>query len=154
MSSEPPHGDETLVDLTAEIVAAYVQRNPVSPDDLIKVIAYVHQGLTSAISAPVLAEGPVPAVPVKRAVTASAIICLEDGKAFKSLKRHLRTHHDMTPDQYREKWNLPPGFPMVAQEYSSRRSLLAKAAGLGRSRTSKARMAEPAKRRGGPPSSV
>ena len=115
MSSEPPHGDETLVDLTAEIVAAYVQRNPVSPDDLIKVIAYVHQGLVSAISAPVLAERPVPAVPVKRAVTASAIICLEDGKAFKSLKRHLRTHHDMTPDQYREKWNLPPGWGEAEQ---------------------------------------
>jgi predicted transcriptional regulator len=147
VSNEPPHGDATLIDHTAEIVAAYVQRNPVSPADLIKVISLVHRGLMSAASPPALIQKPVPAVPVKQAVTASAIICLEDGKGFKSLKRHLRTHHDMTPEQYREKWKLPPSFPMVAQEYSSRRSLLAKGIGLGRSRAGKARSTKPAKGR-------
>ncbi|MEO7221166.1 MAG: MucR family transcriptional regulator [Devosia sp.] len=123
---------------TAEIVAAYVQHNSLSASDLPALIVGVHRALLSLGQSQTEARQPVPpAVPIKRAVTPSAVICLEDGKSFKSLKRHLRTHHNLSPEQYREKWGLPSDFPMVAPAYAQRRSELAKASGLGHSRKAK-----------------
>lgn len=126
--------DNDLIDLSTEIVSAYVSHNALSVTDLPKLIADVHSALrglrTSGTSEPT--EELKPAVPVKKSVAADYIICLEDGKKFKSLKRHLRTHYDMSPEEYREKWGLPPDYPMVAPNYSATRSRLAKDNGLGR----------------------
>lgn len=126
--------DNDLIDLSTEIVSAYVSHNALSVTDLPKLIADVHMALrglrTSGSAEP--AEELKPAVPVKKSVAADYIICLEDGKKFKSLKRHLRTHYDMSPEEYREKWGLPPDYPMVAPNYSATRSRLAKDNGLGR----------------------
>jgi len=132
--------------IAAEIIAAYVSNNSVASTDLPKLIGEVHaalQRLTSgeAAVAPV-AEKLVPAVPVKKSVTPDFIICLEDGKKFKSLKRHLRTSYDLSPEAYREKWSLPSDYPMVAPAYAAQRSALAKHMGLGQAR----RRAAPAKR--------
>ena len=122
-----------LVELTAEIVAAYVGNNPVSSTDLSNVINDVHKALTSAVSDAEKPEKPElkPAIAVRRSVTPDYIICLEDGKRFKSLKRHLRTHYNLSPDEYREKWGLPRDYPMVAPNYAEARSKLAKKMGLG-----------------------
>ncbi len=127
-------GDNDLIDLSTEIVSAYVSHNALSISDLPKLIADVHLALKSlrSGSAPEPVEELKPAVPVKKSVSAEYIICLEDGKKFKSLKRHLKTHFDMTPDQYRERWGLPADYPMVAPSYSATRSRLAKDNGLGR----------------------
>ena len=126
--------DNDLIDLSTEIVSAYVSHNALSVADLPKLIADVHLALrglrTSGTSVPT--EELKPAVPVKKSVAADYIICLEDGKKFKSLKRHLRTHYDMSPEEYREKWGLPADYPMVAPNYSATRSRLAKDNGLGR----------------------
>lgn len=123
-----------LVELSTEIVCAYVSHNALSPTDLPKLIAEVHSALKgldhSAVAEPV--EERKPAVPVKKSVSSDFIICLEDGKKFKSLKRHLRTHYDLSPEDYREKWGLPSDYPMVAPNYSATRSRLAKVNGLGR----------------------
>ena len=125
-----------IVELTADIVAAYVGNNAVPSADLPSLINDVHRALAGAVSG--AADKPAveakPAVPVRRSVTDEYIICLEDGKKFKSLKRHLRTHYDLTPEQYREKWNLPADYPMVAPEYAKARSELAKKMGLGQRR--------------------
>jgi predicted transcriptional regulator len=128
-------GHETnIVSLTTEIVAAYVSHNAISGENLGNFIVSVHEALNKAMNRGV--EKPkeelVPAVPVKKSVTADYIICLEDGKKFKSLKRHLRTHYDMSPEQYREKWGLSHDYPMVAPMYAAARSQLAKTMGLGR----------------------
>lgn len=122
-----------LVGLTAEIVSAYVSNNTINPSELPGLIQNVHQALTrvSSNSAPAEREELKPAIPIKRSVTPDYIICLEDGKKFKSLKRHLRTHYNLTPEEYREKWGLPPDYPMVAPNYSAARSALAKKMGLG-----------------------
>jgi len=122
-----------LVELTAEIVAAYVGNNPVSSTDLSSVISDVHKALTSAVSDAERPEKPElkPAIAVRRSVTPDYIICLEDGKRFKSLKRHLRTHYNLSPEEYREKWDLPRDYPMVAPNYAEARSKLAKKMGLG-----------------------
>lgn len=122
-----------LVELTAEIVASYVSNNPVSTSDLPGVIAEVHKALSGAVSEAEKPESPElkPAVSVRRSVTPDYIICLEDGKRFKSLKRHLRTHYNLSPDEYRDKWNLPRDYPMVAPNYAEARSQLAKKMGLG-----------------------
>lgn len=122
-----------LVELTAEIVAAYVGNNPVSSSDLPGVINEVHKALATAVTEAEKPETPElkPAVSVRRSVTPDYIICLEDGKKFKSLKRHLRTHYNLSPDEYREKWNLPRDYPMVAPNYAEARSQLAKKMGLG-----------------------
>ncbi len=127
-------GDNDLIDLSTEIVSAYVSHNALSVADLPKLIADVHTALRAlrSGSAPEPVEELKPAVPVKRSVATDYIICLEDGKKFKSLKRHLKTHYDMTPEQYREKWSLPADYPMVAPSYSATRSRLAKDNGLGR----------------------
>ena len=126
--------DNDLIDLSTEIVSAYVSHNALSVTDLPKLISDVHSALKGlrTVGAPVMAEELKPAVPVKKSVAADYIICLEDGKKFKSLKRHLRTHYDMSPEEYREKWGLPADYPMVAPNYSATRSRLAKDNGLGR----------------------
>ena len=125
-----------FIELAADIVSAYVSNNSVAASDLPGLINEVHgalQRITSGIQE-VPAEAPKPAVPVKKSVTADYIICLEDGKKFKSLKRHLRTQYNMTPEQYREKWGLPADYPMVAPNYAVARSQLAKKMGLGQQR--------------------
>jgi predicted transcriptional regulator len=126
--------EQELIELSTEIVAAYVSHNALSPSDLPKLIMEVHGALRSLSTneAPVLLEELKPAVPVKKSVASDYIICLEDGKKFKSLKRHLRTHYNLSPEEYREKWGLPPDYPMVAPNYSATRSKLAKDNGLGR----------------------
>lgn len=119
------------LELTTEIVAAYVSNNPVQSSELSNLIRSVHdtlQGLSSPV--PEASEAK-PAIPVKKSVTDDYIICLEDGKKFKSLKRHLRAKYDMTPEDYREKWGLPYDYPMVAPSYARKRSKLAKQMGLG-----------------------
>jgi predicted transcriptional regulator len=126
----------TFIELTAEIVSAYVSNNPVPAGDLSALINQVHSALTRVCGGQhdLAAEPPKPAIPVKKSVAPDYIICLEDGKKFKSLKRHLRTHYKMTPEQYREKWGLGPDYPMVAPNYAAARSHLAKQMGLGHQR--------------------
>jgi len=125
-----------FIELTADIVSAYVSNNSVSAGDIPNLINQVHSALIRVSSGQ--AEAPVeplrPAVPVKRSITPDYIVCLEDGKKFKSLKRHLRTQYEITPEQYREKWGLPPDYPMVAPNYAAARSQLAKQMGLGQQR--------------------
>ncbi len=126
-----------LTDLAAEIVAAYVAGNEVAPQDLPALIRTVHGALreiSGATPAPSPTVAQDPAVPIKKSISADYIVCLEDGKKFKSLKRHLRTRYSMTPDQYRAKWGLPHDYPMVAPNYAKERSNLAKRMGLGLSR--------------------
>lgn len=122
-----------LVELTAEIVSAYVGNNPISSTDLPSVINEVHRALSSAVTEAEKPETPElkPAVSIRRSVSPDYIICLEDGKKFKSLKRHLRTHYNLSPDEYRDKWSLPRDYPMVAPNYAEARSQLAKKMGLG-----------------------
>ena len=126
-------GIESCLALTADIVAAYVGHNSVSPSDIPALIQHVHAALSRIAggSGEIVAEAPKPAVSPKRSVTPEYIVCLEDGKKFKSLKRHLRTQYKMTPEQYREKWGLPADYPMVAPNYAVARSQLAKQMGLG-----------------------
>ncbi|WP_321505190.1 MucR family transcriptional regulator [Breoghania sp.] len=128
--------DDNLIDLTADIVSAYVSNNTVPATDLPQLINEVYGALqktSGAVTEPE-PEPLKPAVPIKKSVTPDYIICLEDGKQFKSLKRHLRTHYDMTPEEYREKWGLPSDYPMVAPNYAAARSDLAKKMGLGQQR--------------------
>ena len=124
------------IELAADIVSAYVSNNSVPSGDLPALINDIHGALVKvaggAVEAP--AEAPKPAIAVKKSVTPDYIICLEDGKKFKSLKRHLRTQYNMTPEQYREKWGLPADYPMVAPNYAKARSELAKEMGLGQQR--------------------
>lgn len=126
-----------MIELAARIVAAYVGNNPVPAGDLPKLIADVHKALEqTATGTPAkdeLADAK-PAINVKKSITPDYLICLEDGKKFKSLKRHLRTHFNLSPEQYREKWGLPADYPMVAPNYASARSSLAKSMGLGQRR--------------------
>ncbi|MCA0402034.1 MAG: MucR family transcriptional regulator [Proteobacteria bacterium] len=128
------HGD--LIELAAEIVSAYVSNNSVPASDLPALINEVFTALTRVGSVqPEVASEPLkPAVSVKKSVHTDYIICLEDGKKFKSLKRHLRTQYNMSPEQYREKWGLPADYPMVAPNYAAARSRLAKEMGLGQQR--------------------
>jgi predicted transcriptional regulator len=128
------------IELAADIISAYVRKNAVRPADIPGLIAEVHGALVriSAGADPVLAETPKPAVPIKKSVFPDFIVCLDDGKKFKSLKRHLRTAYDMTPEQYREKWGLASDYPMVAPNYASQRSALAKSMGLGQQSKGKA----------------
>ncbi len=135
---------DELVQLTADIVSAYVSNNSVPSGDLPGLISEVHTALikvgNGAIELP--AEAPKPAVPLKKSVTPDYIICLEDGKKFKSLKRHLRTHYNLSPEEYREKWGLPADYPMVAPNYAEQRRTLAKKIGLGTKRRRTGRAAK------------
>ncbi|TYC61912.1 MucR family transcriptional regulator [Rhodobacterales bacterium] len=135
--------DADFIELTADIVSAYVANNTIASQELPDLIATVHSALTTTVQK---AQEPevvelVPAVPVKKSVGEDFIICLEDGKKFKSLKRHLRTHYDLTPEEYRAKWNLPADYPMVAPSYAASRSELAKKMGLGQQRAQQTRKA-------------
>ena len=127
--------EANLLEVTSRIVTAHVSNNTVAPADLPRLIITVHQALTD------LGEKPLsPAVPIKKSVRPDYIICLDDGKKFKMLKRHLRTTYNMSPEEYRAKWNLPSDYPMVAPKYSEQRSELAKKIGLGRMRGRKSRV--------------
>ena len=129
-------GNGNFIELTAEIVSAYVSNNPVPAADMPGLINQVHAALmrVSGGHADTQPEPLKPAVSVKKSITPDHIVCLEDGKKFKSLKRHLRTQYNMTPEQYREKWTLPADYPMVAPNYAAARSQLAKQMGLGQQR--------------------
>lgn len=130
-------GQQLLVELTADIVAAYVSHHVVPVGDLTNLIADIHQALSNTSSpAPVVAvvEKPKPAVAVRKSVQDDHIVCLECGGSFKSLKRHLMTHHSLGPEEYREKWDLATDYPMVAPAYAEARSRLAKEMGLGQRR--------------------
>ena len=123
------------MELTAQVVVAYVSNNSLPAADLPATIATIHAALGQSHAAPAtepVPEKPEPAVPIKRSVTDDHIVCLEDGKTFKSLKRHIMTNHELTPDEYRERWGLKPDYPMVAPGYAAERSRLAKSLGLGR----------------------
>jgi predicted transcriptional regulator len=128
--------EHSLLELTAQIVAAYIGNNSVPSGEIANLIGQVHTALKRVVGAPAAAPADVakPAVPVRRSIASDYIVCLEDGKKFKSLRRHLRTQYDMTPEQYREKWSLPPDYPMVAPNYAAARSQLAKQMGLGQQR--------------------
>jgi predicted transcriptional regulator len=127
---------DSFIALTANIVSAYVSNNTVPAAEIPALISQVHSALSRVSSHQnvTFVEPLKPAVPVKKSITPEHIVCLEDGKKFKSLKRHLRTQYNMTPEQYREKWNLPPDYPMVAPNYAAARSKLAKQMGLGQQR--------------------
>ena len=129
--SEEISRDELLV-LTADIVSSYVSNNTLAADDIPNVIDQVYRGLSNVMTESALAaDRPQPAVPIKRSITPDYIICLEDGKKLKMLKRHLKTAYNMTPEEYRERWGLPADYPMVAPSYAEKRSKLAKDIGLG-----------------------
>lgn len=127
-----------FVGLTTEIVSAYVSNNPVPPAELTHLIERIHTALvqvvSGAIEVPVPAGPSQPAVPIKKSITPDYLICLEDGRTFKSLKRHLRAKYNLSPEQYRTKWGLASDYPMVAPNYAKARSDLAKAIGLGQPR--------------------
>ena len=133
--------NSSFIELAADIVSAYVSNNSVAASDLPSLIGDVHGALlrVSTGVTEVPAEAPKPAVSVKKSVTPDHIICLEDGKKFKSLKRHLRTQYNMSPEEYREKWGLPSDYPMVAPNYAAARSNLAKQMGLGQQRRRRGR---------------
>ena len=135
MATDTPTSGSELVSLTAELVSAYVGHNAVQQGDLPKLIASVHAslGALGSQAAPAQAERPVPPVPVKKSITPDHLISLEDGRKYKSLKRHL-AGRGLTPEEYRRKWGLAGDYPMVAPNYAKQRSDLAKAAGLGRKR--------------------
>lgn len=125
--------NETLITLTSDIVAAHVSNNSVSADELSTLISSVYGALAGlGAPAPVVEAPPEPAVSIRSSVKPDHIVCLEDGKKLKMLKRHLMTHYNLTPDQYRARWNLPADYPMVAPNYAEKRRELAKKIGLGR----------------------
>ena len=124
---------DDLISLTSDIICAYVSNNAVSSSELPGIIGEIHEALSRASqrTGTIEREELKPAVALKKSVTPDYIICLEDGKKFKSLKRHLRTHYNLSPEEYREKWGLPHDYPMVAPNYAAARSQLAKQMGLG-----------------------
>ena len=132
---DTPHNElsDTLITLTSDIVAAHVSNNSVSVGDLPALISNVYGALAGlGQAAPVAEAPPEPAVSVRSSVKPDHIVCLEDGKKLKMLKRHLMTHYNLTPEQYRARWNLPADYPMVAPNYAEKRRELAKKIGLGR----------------------
>ena len=134
--------DDTLITLTADIVAAHVSNNSVAVNDLPQLIGNVHGALAGLSGSGAAVEVKLePKVPIRSSVKPDFIVCLEDGKKLKMLKRHLMTHYQMTPDQYRSKWGLASDYPMVAPNYAEQRRALAKAIGLGtkRRKTGKAK---------------
>ncbi|HEX8446241.1 MAG TPA: MucR family transcriptional regulator [Sphingomonas sp.] len=153
MTTEP---DETILALTADIVAAHVGNNIVAIEDLPMLIKQVHAALATAGDPVVQPEAePQPAVPIRGSVKPDYIICLEDGKKLKMLRRYLRTRFDMSPEQYRAKWKLPETYPMVAPNYTEQRRALANAIGLGRKPAAPAPTPAPApKKRGRKPATA
>ncbi|GJD64823.1 MucR family transcriptional regulator [Methylobacterium frigidaeris] len=138
MSADEQAPTSQLIDLSADIVSAYVSKNSVPVGELANLIAAVHASLERVAAPPAPEpEKPTPPVPIRKTVTPEHIISLEDGKPYKSLKRHLTTR-GLTPDQYRQKWGLPPDYPMVAATYAAQRSELAKTLGLGQIRRDRA----------------
>jgi len=132
---EDQGAEDTLLTLTADIVAAHVSNNSVAVNDLPNLIQNVHgalTGISGRSSAP--EPKPEPKVPIRSSIKPDYIVCLEDGKRLKMLKRHLMTHYNLTPDQYRQKWGLSPDYPMVAPNYAEQRRTLAKSIGLGTKR--------------------
>jgi predicted transcriptional regulator len=129
MTDHPQQAD--VLGLTAQIVSAHVSNNSVTPDALPALIQDVYRTLSGVGKEPAQPERPQPAVPIKKSVFPDHIVCLEDGKKLKMLKRHLKTAYNMTPEQYRERWGLAPDYPMVAPNYARHRSSLAKKIGLG-----------------------
>jgi predicted transcriptional regulator len=126
---------KSFIDLTANIVSAYLSNNPTPASEIPNLISQIHAALLRVSGrVETLAEPAKPAVSVKKSMTPDYLVCLEDGKRFKSLKRHLRTQYNMTPEQYRDKWGLPADYPMVAPNYAVARSDLAKKMGLGQQR--------------------
>jgi len=138
---------DNLIGLTADVVSAYVSNNPVPAGELPSLIGQVHAALVSRMhgTEDEKPEAQKPAVPIRKSVMPDYIVSLEDGKKFKSLKRHLATHYGLTPEEYRAKWGLPADYPMVAPNYAAARSALAKTMGLGRKRQ-EAEKAGPSKR--------
>ena len=143
MSNQPAATESSseLLKLVSEIVASYVSNNPVPVGDLPAMIRSVHATLGGLTGAPVMGAGTSqkPAVTVKKSITPEYLICLEDGKKLKMLKRYLRSRYGLSPDQYRAKWGLPADYPMVASNYAAQRSEFAKKIGLGRSAPAKGR---------------
>lgn len=139
MTENDPQRADSLIDLTADVVAAYVSNNVVPAGELPGLIADIHAALGRVAGGVQVAsaEKPKPAVNPKKSVFDDYIVCLEDGKKFKSLKRHLSAHYNMTPEQYRERWGLPADYPMVAPNYAAARSALARKIGLGQRRRKK-----------------
>ena len=136
MEQSNNHDNTLLLELTAEVVSAYVAKNPIAAGDLSGLIRDVHQSLGGVSEGAVEpeVEKQKPAVSVRKSLGHDYLICLEDGKKFKSLKRHLKTHYNLSPEAYREKWGLPADYPMVAPAYAEQRSRLAKEMGLGQKR--------------------
>ncbi len=136
-----------LLEMTADIVSAYVGNNSVSADALPALISNIHAALSGVSNGPVEVEPEPkePAVPIRKSIAPDFLICLEDGRKFKSLKRHLRTKYDMSPEDYRAKWGLPKDYPMVAPNYAKARSELAKSMGLGQGGRKPARAATTAR---------
>lgn len=133
MDSPQADMNETLITLTSDIVAAHVSNNSVGVDELATLIGNVYGALAGlGQAAPVAEKTPEPAVSVRASIKPDYIVCLEDGKKLKMLKRHLMTHYNLTPEQYRARWNLPADYPMVAPNYAEKRRDLAKKIGLGR----------------------
>jgi predicted transcriptional regulator len=127
-------GTADVLGLTAQIVSAHLSKNNVAPDALPALIQDVYRTLANVGREPAQADKPQPAVPVKKSIFPDHIICLEDGKKLKMLKRHLKSAFNLSPEQYRERWGLPADYPMVAPNYAERRSELAKKIGLGTKR--------------------
>ena len=125
-----------LLDMTANVVSSFVSNNPITPADLPDLMVSVHAKLAELSEETATPVRPDPAVPISKSVTKNHIICLEDGKKLKMLKRYLRTRYNLTPDEYRARWGLPADYPMVAPEYANRRSRFAKEIGLGKKQIS------------------
>ena len=134
--------DDTLITLTADIVAAHVSNNSVAVNDLPQLIQNVHGALNGLSGRTVPEVRPEPKVPIRSSIKPDYIVCLEDGKKLKMLKRHLMTHYQLTPDQYRQKWGLNADYPMVAPNYAEQRRSLAKKIGLGTKRRRTGRAAK------------
>ncbi len=132
MTEEELALDETLITLTSDIVAAHVSNNSVAVSDLPLIINNVHGALAGLTGKAAEQAKPEPAVPIKSSIKPDYVVCLEDGKKLKMLKRYLMTHYKMTPDDYRTKWGLPASYPMVAPNYAEKRAELARAIGLGK----------------------
>jgi len=135
MTENSSSDNKEIIEWTAEIVASHVQNNSVAIDELSKLIRTVYDSL-AGLSGAGSGEKPQPAVSIRRSVTPDYIVCLEDGRKLKMLKRHLSTAYGMSPEEYREKWSLPADYPMVAPNYAKHRSSLAKKIGLGKRRVS------------------